>query len=59
MKTTAGIEISEINQHCDCGSTCGCEKCNPMFVKSKEIKKETKSYINFTPRALNQDEKLI
>ena len=31
MKTSAGTEIPETNQHCDCGLTGGCEKCNPMF----------------------------
>ena len=35
MKTTAGTEIPETNQHCDCGLTGGCEKCNPMFSKQK------------------------
>ena len=46
---TAGNQIIELIQNCDCGLTCGCKKCNPLLwqkdydynwgeQKKKEIK---------------------
>jgi len=34
MKDTAGNEILEITDICDCGSTGGCPKCNPYMKDS-------------------------
>jgi len=30
---TAGNEIIRMNPNCDCNSTCGCKKCNPMMFE--------------------------
>lgn len=32
---TIGNKIIEPNPNCDCGLTCGCEKCRPFVFKSK------------------------
>ena len=54
---TTGNKIYESMSNCDCGSTSGCEKCNPPFIGSitdEEAKEMKKKIADFKIR-FNED----